>query len=102
MNKVLALCVPVMFIMRRPATICGTFLDAASAALSAMVLVKRLHRDMHFPDRSRRIRSLDPLSPQRETPATLRLAQREIVTSEFYLNFLVFATTMLFRAVPRT
>ena len=91
-----------MFIMHRPATNCGTFLDAASAAMSALVLVKRLYRDWYFPDQPRRVRPLHPLRLKRETHATLRLAQREIVTSEFYLHFLVFATTMLFRAVPRT
>ena len=90
-----------MLIMHQLATFYCSFLDAASTALSAMVLVKSVYRDQHFPDRSRRVRYLDPLEPKGGTHATVRLAQREIVTSGFYLSSLVFATTMLFQAVPR-
>ena len=89
-----------MLIMHQPATFCGAFLYAASAAMSAMVLVKSMYRDQYFPDQSRQIRYLDLLSLLGEAHATVRLAQREIVTSGFYLSPLVFAATMLFLAVP--
>ena len=91
-----------MLILHQPATCYGISPYATSAALSAMVLVKSVHRDQHFPDRSRRVRTLDVLELQGEAHATVRLAQGEIVTSEFYLKSLVFETTMLFRAAPRT
>ena len=74
MNKVLASCLPVMFIMHRFGTNSGTFLDAASAAMSALVLVKRLYRSWYFPDQPRRVRSLDPLRLKREASAAMRLA----------------------------